>query len=414
MEVTLSLSKVACSIAASPTILLNEEARLLREKGEPVIHLGIGEPKNKTPIAAILSSAAKLNSGEVKYAPTDGNPSLKKAIIRYMEENYDRVVAPQNVIVSDGAKQSIWNFLFAILNPQDEVIVLAPYWVSYPEMIRMIGGRPVIITPEDGSFVPTFEEIERALGPYTKAIIVNSPNNPSGVVYPDTLIAKIVELCESRGIYMICDDIYHKLVFDGKAAVPAYRYTPKDVENTKIVAVNGVAKLYGMTGFRIGWVVANKRLVEIMTNIQSQTTTCVSPVMQAAAEGALSGIQSTVESLRLTMQNNRDILMQELSAFTGVRCVKPQGTFYGLPDFRAYCGNGTVKDSVELARFLLKKALVVTVPGREFGMENHLRLSYAGTVKDLTEGIERMKWAIDPNAPPEIYIGDRKLLRDWL
>jgi aspartate aminotransferase len=190
---------------------------------------------------------------------------------------------------------------------------------------------------------------------------------------------------------MICDDIYHKLVFDGKAAVPAYRYTPKDVENTKIVAVNGVAKLYGMTGFRIGWVVANKRLVEIMTNIQS-----------------------TVESLRLTMQNNRDILMQELSAFTGVRCVKPQGTFYGLPDFRAYCGNGTVKDSVELAKFLLKKALVVTVPGREFGMENHLRLSYAGTVKDLTEGIERMKWAIDPNAPPEIYIGDRKLFRDWM
>jgi aspartate aminotransferase len=414
MEVTLSLSKIACSIVASPTILLNEEARLLREKGEPVIHLGIGEPKNKTPIAAILSSAAKLNSGEVKYAPTDGNPSLKKAIIRYMEENYDRVIAPQNVIVSDGAKQSIWNFLFAILNPQDEVIVLAPYWVSYPEMIRMIGGRPVIITPEDGSFVPAFEEIERSLGPYTKAIIVNSPNNPSGVVYPEELIAKIVDLCESRGIYMICDDIYHKLVFDGKAAVPAYRYTPKDVENTKIVAVNGVAKLYGMTGFRIGWVVANKRLVEIMTNIQSQTTTCVSPVMQAAAEGALSGIQSTVESLRLTMQNNRDILMQELSAFTGVRCVKPQGTFYGLPDFRAYCGNGTVKDSVELAKFLLKKALVVTVPGREFGMENHLRLSYAGTVKDLTEGIERMKWAIDPNAPPEIYIGDRKLFRDWM
>jgi aspartate aminotransferase len=410
----MSLSQVALSIPASPTIALNEEARLLREKGEPVIHLGIGEPKNKTPISAILSSAAKLNSGDVKYAPTDGNPSLKKAIIRYTEENYDRVVAPQNIIVSDGAKQSLWNILFAILNPQDEVIVSAPYWVSYPEMVRMIGGIPVIVTPEDGSFIPTFEEIERAVSSYTKAIIVNSPNNPSGAIYPEELIAKITSLCESKGIYMICDDIYHKLVFDGKVAVPAYKFTTNDIENTKIIAVNGVAKLYGMTGFRIGWAVAPKKLVEIMTNIQSQTTTCVSPVMQAAAEGALTGIQSNVEALRLTMQNNRDILMQELRSFTGVRCFKPAGTFYALPDFHAYCWNGLVKNSEELSKFLLKKALVVTVPGKEFGMEGHLRLSYAGTVKDLTEGIERMKWALDPNAPSDIYIGDRKLIRDWM
>jgi len=408
------LSQIACSIPASPTVALNEEARLLREKGEPVIHLGIGEPKNKTPMAAILSSAAKLNSGDVKYEPTDGTPSLKKAIIRYTEENYDRLVAPQNIIISDGAKQSLWNVLFAILNPQDEVIVLAPYWVSYPEMIRMVGGIPVIVTPEDGSFVPAFEEIERAISSFTKGIIVNSPNNPSGAIYPDELINSIVDLCESKGIYMICDDIYHKLVFDGKAAVPAYRFTNKDMENSKIIAINGVAKLYGMTGFRIGWVVAQRKLVEILTNIQSQTTTCVSPVMQAAAEGALTGIQSNVEALRMSMQNNRDVLMQELRSFTSVHCFKPQGTFYALPDFRAYCGNGLVKDSVELAKFLLKKALVVTVPGKEFGMEGYLRLSYAGKVNELTEGMDRMKWALDPNAPPEIYIGDRKIVRDWI
>lgn len=410
----MSLSQIASSIPASPTIALNEEARLLREKGEPVIHLGIGEPKNKTPITAILSSAAKLSGGEVKYVPTDGTPSMKKAIVRYMEDNYNRVVAPYNIIVSDGAKQSLWNVLFTLLNPQDEVIVLAPYWVSYPEMIRMIGGMPVIVTPEDGGFVPRFDEIERVVSSYTKAIIVNSPNNPSGVVYPPELIAQIVELCESKGIYMICDDIYHKLVFDGQVAVPAYRYTNKDIENSKIIVVNGVAKLYGMTGFRIGWVAAPRRLVEIMTNVQSQTTTCVSPVMQAAAEGALLGMQSVVEALRLTMQNNRDVLMQELRTFTDVRCVKPQGTFYALPDFRAYTRKSIASNSTELSQFLLKKALVVTVPGKEFGMEGHLRLSYAGSVKDLTEGIERMKWALDPNAPSEIYIGDRKLVRDWL
>jgi len=410
----MSLSQVASSIPASPTIALNEEARLLREKGEPVIHLGIGEPKNKTPISAILSSAAKLASGDVKYVPTDGTPSLKKAIVHYSEENYDRVVSPQNIIVSDGAKQSLFNILFTLCNPQDEVIIIAPYWVSYPEMIRMVGAIPVIVTPEDGSFVPRFDEIERVVGSYTKAIVVNSPNNPSGMVYPEDLIGQMVDLCERKGIYMICDDIYHKLVFDGIVAVPACKYTQKDVENSKIILVNGVAKLYGMTGFRVGWVIAPKKLVAIMTNVQSQTTTCVSPVMQAAAEGALTGMQSIVESLRLSIQNNRDVLMQELHSFTDVHCVKPQGTFYALPDFNAYCRNSVAKNSVELCQFLLKKALVVTVPGKEFGMENHLRLSYAGTVKELTEGIERMKWALDPNAPSEIYIGDRKLVRDWL
>jgi aspartate aminotransferase len=410
----MSLSQVASSIPVSPTVALNEEARLLREKGEPVIHLGIGEPKNKTPITAILSSAAKLSSGDVKYVPTDGTPSLKKAIVRYSEENYDRVVAPQNIIVSDGAKQSLFNSLFTLCNPQDEVIVLAPYWVSYPEMIKMIGAVPVIITPEDGSFVPRFDEIERAVGTYTKAIIVNSPNNPSGMIYPENLISNIVDLCERKGIYMICDDIYHKLVFDGKVAVPACKYTQKDVESSKIILINGVSKLYGMTGFRVGWAVAPRKLVEIMTNVQSQTTTCVSPVMQAAAEGALTGMQSMVEALRLSVQNNRDVLMQELRSFTDVHVIKPEGTFYALPDFKAYCRNSVARNSVELSNFLLKKALVVTVPGKEFGMEDHLRISYAGTVKELTEGVDRMKWALDPNAPSEIYLGDRKLVRDWL
>jgi len=410
----MSLSQVACSIAESPTLRLNEEARLLRERGEPVIHLGIGEPKNKAPISAILSSAAKLSSGDVKYTPTDGLPSLKKAIIRYTEDNYNRIVSPYNIIVSEGAKQSLFNIIFTLCNPQDEVIMIAPYWVSYPEIVRMVGAIPVIVTPEDGGFVPCYEEIERAVSSYTKAIIVNSPNNPSGAVYPDELVAKLVELCESKGIYLICDDIYQKLVFDGLVPSAAYKFTIKDVENTKVIVVNGVSKLYGMTGFRIGWVVAPRHIVEVMTNVQSQTTTCVSPVMQAAAEGALTGMQSIVESLRLSIQNNRDVLMQELRTFTDVRCTRPGGTFYALPDFRAYIRKSVAKDAVELSDFLLKRSLVVTIPGSEFGMEGHLRLSYAGSVKDITEGVERMKWALDPNAPSEIYIGDRKLVRDWL
>jgi aspartate aminotransferase len=405
----MTISQLARSIATSPTLALNEEARVLREKGEPVINMGIGEPKNKAPIAAILNSASKLSAGDVKYTPPDGTPSLKKAIIRYTEDNYDRMVAPENVIVSAGAKQSLFNILYSILNPQDEVIVLAPYWVSYPEIIKMVYGIPVIVTPQDGSFQPRMADIEQAVSSYTRAIIINSPNNPSGAMFSDQFMAEIVEFCERKKIYLILDDIYHKLVFDNRKWTPAYAFTDKDIENSMLIVVNGVAKLYGMTGFRIGWTIANRKLVEVMTNVQGQTTSCTSLITQAAAEGALTGMQSVVEGLRLTFENNRNVILQEIKSFSGVKVIKPEGTFYCLPDFRAYTNN-----SVELARFLLRKTLVVTVPGKEFGMEGHLRLSYAGTIKDITTAIERIKWALDPNSPNEIYLGDRKLVRDWL
>ncbi|MFI5251708.1 MAG: pyridoxal phosphate-dependent aminotransferase [Bacteroidota bacterium] len=405
----MSISQLARSILESPTLKLNEEARILREKGEAVIHLGAGEPKNKAPINAILSSAAKLTAGDVKYTPTDGIPSLKKAIIRYTEEHYDRIVKPENVIVSAGAKQSLYNLLYTLLNPQDEVIVLAPYWVSYPEMIKMVYGVPVIVRPEDGTFFPRMKEIEQAVSSYTRAIIINSPNNPSGAVYPESFIEEIVHYCEKKGIYCIMDDIYHKLLFDGRMPISGYKYTDKDVESSKIIVINGISKLYGMTGFRIGWVVAPKPIVDVMINVQGQTTSCPAMLTQAAAEGALTGVQSGVDSLRLMIENNRNVMVQELQSFTGVKITKPGGTFYCLPDFRAYSNN-----SVELSAFLLKKALVVTVPGREFGMEGHLRLSYCGTIKDIKLGVERIKWALDPNSPNEIFIGERKLVRDWL
>jgi len=405
----MSVSKLAASIAESPTLKLNEEAAKLRERGEAVIHLGAGEPKNKAPISALLSATARLNTGDIKYTPTDGIGSLKKAIVRYTEENYDRIVHPDNVIVSQGAKQALFNLLYTLVNPQDEVIILAPYWVSYPEMVKMVYGVPVIVSPGDGSFIPSFEDIEEAVSSYTKAIIVNSPNNPSGAIYPETLISQLVEFCEKKGIYLIMDDIYHKLVFEGKKSPIAYKYTTKDVESSKVITINGISKLYGMTGFRIGWVVASKQIVSVMTNVQGQTSTCTSVLLQAAAEGALNGLQSAVESLRLTLENNRRVMVQELQSFNGVKLIPPDGTYYCLPDFRAYNGK-----SIELSNFLLKKALVVTVPGKEFGMEGHLRLSYATTVKDVKVGIERIKWALDPESPNEIYIGERKMVRDWL
>lgn len=405
----MSISHLARSIGESATLKLNERARLLADQGQPVIHLGGGEPKNKVPITAILSSAAKLTAGDVKYVPTDGTPSLKRAIIRYTEENYGWSVAPENVIVSSGAKQALYNVLVSLIDPQDEVIVLAPYWVSYPEMVKMVYGRPVIVKAEDGSFQPRLEEVERAVSSLTKAIIVNSPNNPSGIVYPESFIAALVELCERNGIYLIMDDIYQKLVFDGVRAASAYRFTAENIETTHIIVVNGVSKLYGMSGFRIGWTVANRKLVSVMNTVQSQTTSCPSAVSMAAAEGALTGVQSTVENLRLLIQNNRDVALTDFRTFPGVKVTRPCGTFYCLPDFRAYA-----KSSEELAALLLNKALVVTVPGKEFGAEGHLRISFCGAAKDISEGIRRIRWALDPDAPNEIYIGDRRVVRDWL
>ena len=405
----MSISLQARGIAPSPTFALNEKARLLREKGEPVINLGIGEPKNKTPITAVLSSVARLREGDVKYTRVDGIPSLKKAIIRYTEENYGRRVAPENVIVTTGAKQSIFNILYTLLNPQDEVILLAPYWVSYPEMVKMCYANPVVVVPEDGTFYHRFEEIERVVSSYTKAIIINSPNNPSGAMYPPEFIAQMVEFCEQRGIYLIMDDIYHKLTFGKRQWEPAWNFTRKDTENTRVIVVNGVSKLYGMTGFRIGWVIAPRKLVEVMTNVQAQMTSNPSVVLQAAAEGALTGRQDLVENLRMTFENNREVILTELKAFSDLKVLPPDGTFYVMPDFRAY-GD----DSAKLSAFLLEKALVVTVPGAAFGMEGYIRLSFAGAVKDIIEGVERLRWALDPNAPNEIYIGDRKLVRDWL
>ena len=406
---TMSLSQLARSICESPTLKLNETAALLREKGEPVIHLGGGEPKSKAPIDAVINCTALLNTGEVRYTPPDGIPSLKKAIVRYTEEHYHKLVSADNVLVSGGAKQALMVLLLAILDPKEEVIFPAPYWVSYPEMVKLAGGVPVVVTAEDGTFCPTVREITEAVGSYTKAIILNSPNNPSGTMYSRDFIAEMVEFCEKKSIYLIMDDIYNRLVFDGKSAPLCYDWLKTPLEQSKLVVINGVSKTYAMTGFRIGWAIANRELTEAMGNIQSQQTSGPSAPSQWAAVGALNGVQASVESLRLTLENNRNIMLDRLLAIPGVKVAKPEGTFYCFPDFGAY-----FKDSQKLANLLLQKVRVVAVPGKEFGFEGHLRLSYCGTIKDITEGLERMQWTLDPNSANELYLGDRKLVRDWL
>ena len=404
----MSLSEIAKSIKASPTLALNEKAAILREKGDPVIHLGGGEPKSKTPLDALVAAAGALNTGEIRYAPADGIPALKKAIIRYTEEYYNRKVEPENVMASGGAKQAIMIALQAVLNPQEEVIFPSPYWVSYPDMAKLCGAIGVPVLPEDGTFYPRIQDIEQRIGTYTKAVLINSPNNPSGAMYSEEFIADIVELCEKRDLYLIMDDIYHRLIFDNKRPINCYNYAKDLSENSKLIVINGVSKQYAMTGFRIGWAVANKKLIETMTNIQGHQTSGPSVLLQKAAVGALNGLQSSVENLRVTLENNRNVMIDYLKSFEGVKVAKPDGTFYCFADFSVY-----EKDSTKLSNLLIDKVQVLTVPGVEFGVEGYLRLSYCGGIKDITEGIERMKWVLDLNSPNELYIGDRKLVRDW-
>jgi aspartate aminotransferase len=405
----MSLSLIGREISESVTLKLNELAAIIRAKGEPLIHLGGGEPKSKAPLDAILAASALLDSGEVRYTPADGIRQLKQAIIRYTEEFYNRKVEPENVIASSGAKQSIMVALQAIINPQEEVIFPAPYWVSYPEMVKLCGAIPVPVYPEDGTFYPRIEDIEQHTTSYTKAIILNSPNNPSGALYSEKFIADVVEFCEKKDIYLIMDDIYHRLVFDRKKWTNVYEHASDLSENSKIIVVNGVSKAYAMTGFRIGWAVANKKLIECMRNIQGHQTSGPSAVVQHAAVGAINGVQSHVENLRTMLENNRNVMINRLNGFEGVRAYKPDGTFYCFADFSHY-----TKDTTKLAWELLEKVRVAVVPGKDFGMEGFLRLSTCGSVKDITEGIERIKWVLDPNSPNELYIGERKLVRDWL
>jgi aspartate aminotransferase len=404
----MGLSQLARSIAESPTLKLSQEARVLRARGEPVINLGIGEPQNPTPPAAVAAAIAELQRGQVKYGSTDGTPGLKQAILRYTEEHCGHAAEPANVIVSSGAKQSLFNLFYALLDPQDEAVLLAPYWVSYPEMVRMCRGVPVVVTAGDGGFRPGLAEVEAALTPRSKVVVCNSPNNPSGVMYDDAFVRGLVELCERRDLWLVMDDIYHRLVFDGRRAPSAWSFTDRELEQSKIVLINGVAKTWGMTGFRIGWTVARRDLVAVLTNIQSQTTTCSSTVLQAGARAAIEGDAAEVEALRLQMQEHRDLVLAGLAAIPGLRCAKPDGTFYCLPDVRAVDG-----DSMRLSQLLLRRALVVTVPGREFGMEGHLRLSYAGAREGLLEAMARLRWALDPASPATIRMGERACTRDW-
>ena len=381
----MKISKQAQAIGSSPTLALNDKARSLTAQGKPVINLGIGEPANDAPGGAIRYTIAQLETRQIKYAPTAGTPALRKAIQDYTEKHYGRRPDIKNIIVTVGAKQSLANIFYSLINPGEEVILLAPYWVSYPEMVKIAGGKPVIV-PSPTSLVPSLSAIQAAVTLQTKAILLNNPNNPSGVVYPREFVSALVRFCETEDIYLVMDDIYHQLLYEGYQWVSGYSCTSTSIDDGNLVIVNGVSKTYGMTGFRIGWTVGPQKLIQTMTKIQGQTTSGVTILAQEGALGALREGADDVLSLRENMRQNRQLMLDALGNFPGVELVKPGGAFYVLPNFSAYGQN-----SAELAKFLLENVYVVTVPGSAFGMEGYLRLSYTCPPAQITEAIRRIR-----------------------
>jgi aspartate aminotransferase len=401
-------SELAVGIQESATIRLNQQAARLRAEGKPLIHLGIGEPTNRAPQTAIEAAEKLLADGSLKYTATAGIPSLRQAIADYMLVSYGREIPPANVIASNGSKHSLLTVLLAIVNPGEQVVIPAPYWVTFPEQVKLVRGRPVIVLPEPGSLLPSAESLLAAVGSQTRAILLNSPNNPTGLVLPESDLAKVVEFCEARGIYLILDDIYRELVFDGLRLPSPFDFTRTALDESHVIVVNGVSKLYGMTGLRLGWTVGPAALVEAMDKLQSQMTSNPSILSQAAAEGALRGDQRVVQELRATIEANRDAMLEALGEIGGLRITRPQGGLFCFPDFSAHGSS-----SKELAERLLERALVVTVPGVEFGMDGHLRLSFAGDREEILEGVRRIRWALDPASPNEIRLGNRVAVRDW-
>ncbi len=399
-------SKLANSIGASVTLKLNAEAAKMRAAGDPVIHLGGGEPKSLAPQSAIEAGIAMLKTGEIRYTPASGTPLMKDAIIAYTEKFYGRKVERANVMASAGAKQAIMVALMALVDPGDEVVFPVPYWVSYPDMTRLAAGVPVPVHAADHSFQPTLDEMKAAITPKTRVVLLNSPSNPSGKVFDGDWLRGLVQYCQERDIYVMMDDIYHRLVFDGLRAVHCYECTDRSVDDAKLIVLNGVSKQYAMTGFRIGWAVGPKALIKAMANIQSHQTGGPCSLSQKAAVAAIEGAQGSVAELRATLQSSRDELMNLLKEIPGLKADVPEGTFYCFADFRAFD-----QDSSRLAARLLDKIQVVTVPGIEFGMEGFLRLSYCGSIEDVREGVRRIKWLLDENGAPELSAGGKVFSR---
>ncbi len=387
----MTLSARVGRIKPSPTLAVTAKAAELKAQGIDVLSLGAGEPDFDTPEHIKDAARKAIASGFTKYTAVGGTPSLKAAIIAKMKRDNALDYKPNQVLVSNGGKQSCYNLCQALLNAGDEVIVPAPFWVSYPDMVLLADGTPVFIeTGAAARFKITPAQLERTLTPRTRMIWLNSPSNPSGMAYTRAELAALGDVLRKHPRVLIAtDDMYEKIMWAGEPFSNIINACPDLYERT--VVIHAVSKTYSMTGWRIGWACGPARLITAMTDIQSQSTSNANSIAQVAAEAALNGDQACVAEMCKTFKGRHDRLVAGLNTIPGVTCLAGDGTFYVFPSFAGVMKKLACKNDLELADLLLQKARVALVPGSAFGAPGHMRLSFATSDKVLNESVERIK-----------------------
>lgn len=387
------LSNKAKGISPSPTLAIDAKFKEMKANGEDVVGFGCGEPDFDTPKHIKDAAIAAINAGMTKYTPAAGTLDLRKAVAKKFKDENGLDYAPTDIVISNGAKHSLVNAFMAILNPGDEVIVPAPFWVSYPEMIKIADGVPVILnTKEENDFKANAEDFEKALSQKTKAIVLNSPSNPTGMVYTEEELRKIADFAVKHNVYVISDEIYEHLIYEGKhVSIASFNEKIKALT----IVINGVSKTYAMTGWRIGYAAAAPEIAKIMANIQSHASSNPNSIAQAATIAALEGGMDEVEMMKKHFVQRRDYMVETINSIDGVSCKKPQGAFYIMMNIKGLIGKEyygkIINNSNDFANLFLEKAKVAVVPGNGFGADEYVRWSYATSMENIKEGLLRLK-----------------------
>jgi aspartate aminotransferase len=393
----MKLSSRILKIKPSPTLEITSKANALQAAGKDIISFGAGEPDFDTPAHIKLAAVKAIEAGFTKYTAVGGIDALKDAIIHKLQRdnqlNYDR----SEIVVSCGAKHTLYNLFQVLFEEGDEVIIPSPYWVSYLDMVILSGAKPVILQNDrDRGFKIDPAQLEILINDYTRAIIINSPSNPAGVVYTAGELEAIANIIRGRDIIVISDDIYEKIIYNGLSFCNMASVDERLKRTT--VIVNGVSKTYSMTGWRIGYAAGPEEIVSAVTKLQSQNTSNPTSISQMAAVAALDGNQDNVSEMVGQFKNRRDIIVGKLNAIPGITCMSPQGAFYVFPDVSLLLGRSyrskTISTSSDLAAYLLDEAGVAVIPGADFGHDRHIRLSYATSLNKIEEGMERIKIAV--------------------
>jgi aspartate aminotransferase len=389
------LSDRVRSIKPSPTLAVTARANAMRAAGKDIVGLGAGEPDFDTPEHIKQAAIKAIQDGFTKYTAVEGTPSLKKAVVEKFKRENGFDYEPKQVLVSCGGKQSFYNLAQALLNPGDEVIIPAPYWVSYPDMVLLAGATPVIVdAPQSQKFKITAEQLEAAITGRTRLFVINSPSNPTGMAYSSEELQALGEVLRRHPeVIVATDDMYEHIVWTAGSFVNILNACPDLYERTMVL--NGVSKAYSMTGWRIGYAAGPAPLIEAMANIQSQSTSNPTSISQVAAEAALTGDPSFIGTMVTAFKERHDFVVRELNSMPGVNCLETDGTFYVLPNVEAAIERlPGISDDLGLAEYLIEHGGVAAVPGSVFGAPGHMRLSIATSMANLEKALERLKTAL--------------------